>query len=357
MRLDHGGRHRRRPGARRQRGRLPRRRARWASSRSPTAWAATAPARSRAPPRSRRCAPPITRGHPLARVDRRTPTRPSSPSRSPTTSCAGMGTTLTAATLVDRRHAARRPRRRLARVPAARRRAPPDHRRPQPGRGARPRGPAHRRRGRGPPAALDHHARARRRRSRSRSTCTRWSSRRATASCSAPTASPTWCSADDHRRRPCAARSDPHARRDAARRRRQRRRRRGQHHRRSSIAVTDEAPVARRSPTRSVPIAATADRRAGTETPPGAGSAPTARRRRGVGRVAALGAPDRRSCSASRSARSAGTRGGATTSALRPGPRHRVQGRARRPASGGTRPIEQRTALAPISSGPPTSPR
>ena len=66
----------------------------------------------------------------------------------------------------------RRPRRRLARVPPARRRAAPADHRPQPGRGAGARGPAHRGAGGGAPATLDHHARDRRRTTTSRSTCT-----------------------------------------------------------------------------------------------------------------------------------------------------------------------------------------
>ena len=99
-------------------------------SRSPTAWAATGPARSRARPRSRRCAPRSRRAPALGdaiierergRVREGRPTTttsrawaPRSPRSSPTA-----------------RGVARRPRRRLARVPAPRRRArassPTDH--------------------------------------------------------------------------------------------------------------------------------------------------------------------------------------------------------------------------------------
>ena len=81
----------------------------------------------------------------------------------------GMGTTLTAA-LVEDDEVELRPRRRQPRVPVARRRAEAPHLGPLAGRGASPPGPAHRRAGRGPPAALDHHPGARARAARSRST-------------------------------------------------------------------------------------------------------------------------------------------------------------------------------------------
>ena len=50
-----------------------------------------------------------------------------------------------------------RPRRRQPRLPPARRQARTAHPRPLAGRGNAAQGPAHRRPGRGPPAALDHH--------------------------------------------------------------------------------------------------------------------------------------------------------------------------------------------------------
>ena len=85
--------------------------------------------------------------HELARAD---------PSR------AGMGTTITAAIVDARERRGRdRPRRRQPRLPAARRQARAADPRPLAGRGDAPQGPDHRRPGRGPPAALDHHPRAR----------------------------------------------------------------------------------------------------------------------------------------------------------------------------------------------------
>ena len=80
-----------------------------------------------------------------------------------------MGTTLTAA-IVEGDEVSVRPRRRQPRLPVPRRRARAADPRPLAGRGAAPPGPAHRRAGRGPPAALDHHPGARPRAARSRST-------------------------------------------------------------------------------------------------------------------------------------------------------------------------------------------
>ena len=75
---------------------------------------------------------------------------------------AGMGTTLTAAIVnAERRRGGDRPRRRQPRLPTARRPARAAHPRPLAGRGDAAQGAAHRRPGRGPPAALDHHPRAR----------------------------------------------------------------------------------------------------------------------------------------------------------------------------------------------------
>ncbi len=72
----------------------------------------------------------------------------------------GMGTTLTAAKVHERRGEPRA-RGRQPGVPPARRRARADHARPLPGGGARALRPDHGRGGRAPPAALDHHARPR----------------------------------------------------------------------------------------------------------------------------------------------------------------------------------------------------
>ena len=71
-----------------------------------------------------------------------------------------MGTTLTAA-LVRGDEVALGPRRRQPRLRPPRRRAEAADQGPLAGRGAPPPGPAHRRAGRGAPAALDHHPRAR----------------------------------------------------------------------------------------------------------------------------------------------------------------------------------------------------
>ena len=192
MRLIIGGRHRRRPGTRRQRGRVRRRRRAAGCSRSPTAWAATAPARSRARPRSRRCAPRSRAAEPLRRRDRRAPTRACPRQVATDDEPARHGHH------AHRGHArrpaatrARRPRRRLARVPPARRRAAPGHHRPQPGRGAgRARAGSPRSRPRSTRNDRSSPARSASR-TTSRSTCTRSSCVPATGCCSAPTASPT----------------------------------------------------------------------------------------------------------------------------------------------------------------------
>ena len=86
-------------------------------------------------------------------------------------SVAGMGTTITAAIVdAERDEVVDRPRRRQPRLPPPRRQARAAHPRPLAGRGDAAQGPAHRRAGRGAPAALDHHPRARPRAARSRST-------------------------------------------------------------------------------------------------------------------------------------------------------------------------------------------
>ena len=106
----------------------------------------------------------------------------------------------------------------------------PGHRRPQPGRGARARRTPHRRRGRGAPAALDHHPRARRGRDgRGRRVPGRARPRRPPA---ALLRRPHRHGAGRGRSRPrCDARTIPTRAAAAARRRREPRRRRGQHHR------------------------------------------------------------------------------------------------------------------------------
>ena len=104
VRAEAGHRSRHRPGssARQQRGRVARRSTTTCSSRSPTAWAATAAARSRAAPRSRRSAPrsrPASRSTTAIELRQRRGHRAGRGRRELT----GMGTTLTA---VDRRRAA-----------------------------------------------------------------------------------------------------------------------------------------------------------------------------------------------------------------------------------------------------------
>ena len=162
-------------------------------SRSPTAWAARAPARSRRemavetlgearrrrarareqqPRRRRRGGQPAI--YELAQED---------------ASRAGMGTTMTAV-LVRRRRDARSAHVGDSRaLPAARRRARAAHPRPLARRGVRAPGQAHARGGGGPPAALDHHARARARSPTSRSTLHLPGARTATSTCSARTGS------------------------------------------------------------------------------------------------------------------------------------------------------------------------
>ena len=84
----------------------------------------------------------------------------SSPATDP--SLAGMGTTITAAIVdAEAEEVGDRPRRRQPRLPPARRQARAADPRPLAGRGDAAQGPAHRRPGRGPPAALDHHPGAR----------------------------------------------------------------------------------------------------------------------------------------------------------------------------------------------------
>ena len=188
---DHVAPHRHRPPAPRQRGRASSRARR--CSRSPTAWAARRPARSprrsaveafeRGPARRRR----LGRGAPgraRARGQRADPRA----RRSPTTQRAGMGTTLTAAYVGERRRRGRA-RRRQPRSTACATASSSAHRRPLAGRGARcAAGKLTRRGGRGAPAALDHHARAGpepRRRGRHAAPARRAP---ATSSCSAATA-------------------------------------------------------------------------------------------------------------------------------------------------------------------------
>ena len=96
-----------------------------------------------------------------ARRSRR-PTARSTSSPAATPRVAGMGTTITAAIVdAEAEEVGDRPRRRQPRLPPARRQARAAHPRPLAGRGDAAQGPAHRRAGRGPPAALDHHPRAR----------------------------------------------------------------------------------------------------------------------------------------------------------------------------------------------------
>ena len=91
----------------------------------------------------------------------------------------------------DRRRRGRRggdrPRRRQPRLPPARRQARAAHPRPLAGRGDAAQGPAHRRPGRGPPAALDHHPRARARAGGRGRPADGPGRSPATSSCSAPT--------------------------------------------------------------------------------------------------------------------------------------------------------------------------
>ena len=100
----------------------------------------------------------------------------------------GMGTTITAAIVnAAGRRGRDRPRRRQPRLPPARRQAGAADPRPLAGRGDAAQGPADRRPGRGPPAALDHHPRPR---PRARGRGRRADGPRpdpATSSCSAPT--------------------------------------------------------------------------------------------------------------------------------------------------------------------------
>ena len=326
---------------------------RWVSSPSPTAWAATAAARSRAPPRSRRCAPRSPTGARCARRSR-TPTTPSSPSRSPTTSSAAW--------------ARRSPRRRsstggtllVGHVGDSRAyllhdgELAPGHRRPQPGRGARPRGPAHRRGGRGRTRSA--------RSSRARSASTRRRGRRVPGGARA--------------RRPRAALL-----------------RRPHRHGRSRDDIAGIAAPRGRPDARGEPRSSTPPTRAGGEDNITVGRR-RGHRRRAAARGPRLGRADRgarsstearpptgagqnaggavpaasagcccgrsrsSSCSASRSARSAGTR---AQELLR---RRCDQGRVTvykgvpggSPA--GTRPSSSAPrSTSPISSGPPTSPR
>ena len=213
-----------------QRGRLPHRRPARRSSPSPTAWAATAAARSRAAPRSRRSAP-RSRTAPRCTTRSAAPTSRCSSRAAGDDELAGMGTTMTAVIAVGGRQLL------IGHVGDSRayllhdgalRRATDDHSLVEElvreGRLTPEQAESHPQR-----AIVD--ARARRRRAASTSTCTRSTSTPATASCSAPTGSPRWCaSATSNGWR--GPKPDPQRLADALVARGQRRRRRGQHHRR-----------------------------------------------------------------------------------------------------------------------------
>ena len=168
---------------------------RTSSSRSPTAWAAIAAARSRATPRSRRCAASIASGAADQRRDRACQRRQCIDARGGRRRAHGHGHD------DDRRRARRRSAScSIGHVGDSRAYLlhdgdlAADHRRPQPRRGARARGPAHARAGRVAPAARDRHARARRRhRRRGRPVHASKSTPGDRRRRSAPTASPPWC--------------------------------------------------------------------------------------------------------------------------------------------------------------------
>ena len=158
------GRHRRRPRARQQRGRATSSTTRlvlfavadgMGGHRGGEVASATAIEALRAAVASGRAAPRRDRGRQRRGVRQARPAIPSSPAwarRSPRSSPPAAGTLLIGHVGDSRAYL-------LHDGDAA-----PRHRRPQPRRGARPRGPAHARAGRGAPAARDRHARARRRR-------------------------------------------------------------------------------------------------------------------------------------------------------------------------------------------------
>ena len=203
-------------------------------SRSPTGWAAPRRARSPRGSRPSRSSPPSRGGESAealpARDRRDAPTSASTSLAQHDSSRSGMGTTLTAA-LVEGDEVVDRPRRRQPRLPLPRRRAAPADLRPLAGRGAAPPGPAHRRAGRGPPAALDHHPGARPRGEVEVDTLT-FSARPGDVFLLCSDGLTTMVKDDADRRDRSPSADDLDEAVDAARRRGQRGRRPRQHHRR-----------------------------------------------------------------------------------------------------------------------------
>ena len=159
-------------------------------SRSPTAWAARRPARSprRSPPRRSRRPTPATRPRSTTCARRRGRQRADPRARPGGRLALGDGDDADRGP-DPRRRDQLRPRRRQPRLRLPRRRAQAADQRPLARRGAAPPGPAHRRPGRGAPAALDHHPRAGPRARRRGRHDDLSGARPATSSCSAPTGS------------------------------------------------------------------------------------------------------------------------------------------------------------------------